>query len=120
MERDSFIFYRSFFEAIDGLPVENQAHIYKAISGYALNGELIELDVWENAVFKTIKSQIDANNERFLNGCKGGEYGKLGGAPKGNQNARKKKQPENNPQNNPKTTHQKNEGKNGEKQKQPV
>ncbi len=119
MERDSFIFYRSFFEAIDGLPVENQAHIYKAISGYALNGELIELDVWENAVFKTIKSQIDANNERFLNGCKGGEYGKLGGAPKGNQNARKKKQPENNPQNNPKTTHQKNEGKNGEKQKQP-
>jgi len=119
VERDSFIFYRSFFEAIDGLPVENQAHIYKAISGYALNGELIELDVWENAVFKTIKSQIDANNERFLNGCKGGEYGKLGGAPKGNQNARKKKQPENNPQNNPKTTHQKNEGKNGEKQKQP-
>ena len=67
------------------MPVENQAHIYKAISGYALNGELIELDVWENAVFKTIKSQIDANNERFLNGCKGGEYGKLGGAPKGNQ-----------------------------------
>lgn len=115
MERESFIFYRSFFEAIDGLPTENQAHIYKAISCYALNGELIELDVWENAVFKTIKSQIDANNERFLNGCKGGEYGKLGGAPKGNQNARKKKQPKNNPQNNPpeKT------GETSEKQKQP-
>ncbi len=97
MERDSFIFYRSFYEAIDGLLTENQAHIYKAIFCYALNGETIELDVWENAVFKTIKSQIDANNERFLNGCKGGEYGKLGGRPKKNESEKK-------PQENPKET----------------
>ena len=76
---------------------ENQAHIYKAIFCYALNGETIELDVWENAVFKTIKSQIDANNERFLNGCKGGEYGKLGGRPKKNESEKK-------PQENPKET----------------
>ncbi|MCI8499240.1 MAG: hypothetical protein HFE28_01330 [Clostridia bacterium] len=108
MERDSFIFYRSFFEAIDGLPVENQAHIYKAIFCYALNGETIELDVWENAVFKTIKSQIDANNERFLNGCKGGEYGKLGGRPKKNESEKKPqenpKETPNKPQENPKET----------------
>lgn len=87
MERESFIFYRSFYEAVDGLPIENQAHIYKAISCYALNGDQIELDVWETAVFKTIKSQIDANIKRYENGCKGG-------APKGNKNARK--QPKNN------------------------
>jgi hypothetical protein len=108
VERDSFIFYRSFFEAIDGLPVENQAHIYKAIFCYALNGETIELDVWENAVFKTIKSQIDANNERFLNGCKGGEYGKLGGRPKKNESEKKPqenpKETPNKPQENPKET----------------
>ena len=108
MERDSFIFYRSFYEAIDGLPTENQAHIYKAIFCYALNGETIELDVWENAVFKTIKSQIDANNERFLNGCKGGEYGKLGGRPKKNESEKKPqenpKETPNKPQENPKET----------------
>ncbi len=108
MERDSFIFYRSFYEAIDGLLTENQAHIYKAIFCYALNGETIELDVWENAVFKTIKSQIDANNERFLNGCKGGEYGKLGGRPKKNESEKKPqenpKETPNKPQENPKET----------------
>ena len=108
MERDSFIFYRSFYEAIDGLLTENQAHIYKAIFCYALNGETIELDVWENAVFKTIKSQIDANNERFLNGCKGGEYGKLGGRPKKNESGKKPqenpKETPNKPQENPKET----------------
>jgi hypothetical protein len=108
VERDSFIFYRSFYEAIDGLLTENQAHIYKAIFCYALNGETIELDVWENAVFKTIKSQIDANNERFLNGCKGGEYGKLGGRPKKNESEKKPqenpKETPNKPQENPKET----------------
>lgn len=44
------------------------------------------------------KPQIDANIRRRENGRKGAEFGKLGGAPKGNQNARKQ------PQNNPKTT----------------
>lgn len=108
MERESFIFYRSFFEAIDGLPTENQAHIYKAISCYALNGEIIELDVWENAVFKTIKSQIDANNIKFTNGCKGGEYGKLG-AEYGKRGGRPRKKesnqnpPDNEIKNPPKT-----------------
>lgn len=78
MERESFIFYRSFYEAVDGLPLENQAHIYKAIASYALNGDIIELNQWENALFKTIRPQLDANQKRFENGCKGAEYGKLG------------------------------------------
>ncbi len=93
--RDSFVFYRSFFEAIDELPIENQAHLYKAIASYALNSEIVNLTQWENALFKTICPQLDANQKRYENGCKGEKYGKLGGAPKGNKNA--KKQPQNNP-----------------------
>lgn len=105
MERESFIFYRSFYEAVDSLPLENQARIYKAIASYALNGEIIKLNQWENALFKTIRPQLDANQKRFENGCKGAEYGKLGGAPKGNQNARKNpKTTPKQPQDNPKTT----------------
>ena len=35
--RDSFIFYRSFYDAIKTLPPENQAKIYNAIFDYSLN-----------------------------------------------------------------------------------
>ena len=39
MARDSFIFYRSFLEAIKCMPSEVQAEIYPAIVEYALNGK---------------------------------------------------------------------------------
>ena len=35
MARDSFIFYRSFYEAIKEVPEDSQLQIYKAISIYA-------------------------------------------------------------------------------------
>ena len=102
MTRDHFIFYRSFYEAINKLPPENQLQVYKTVMEYALNGEILEVDAVTSALFTVIRPQIDANNKRYENGCKGAAYGKKGGAPKGNQNARKITP--NQPQNNGKTT----------------
>lgn len=87
MHRDSFIFYRSFFEAIDEADDNSQLALYRAIVRYALNGEEPELKGMVKALWIAVKPQLDANTKRFLNGCRGG-------APKGNTNARK--QPKNN------------------------
>ena len=103
-ERDSFVFYRSFKRSIDALPENLQIHLYKAITEYGLeltepSFDDIESGFALNAVWMSIKPQLDANYRKFLNGNKGREYGILGGAPMGNQNARKHPI-----QNNPKTT----------------
>lgn len=95
---DSFIFYRSFLEAIEEADDKCQLQLYRAISLYALNREEPQLKGMVKAVWMVIKPQIDANFRRYVNGCKGAPHGKKGGAPKGNSNARKQ------PQNNPKTT----------------
>ena len=72
MERDSFIFYRSFAEAIDDLPDNEQLEVYRAIKEYALNEREIELTGAVKGFFKLIKPQIIANNRRYKNGTKGG------------------------------------------------
>ena len=82
MMRDSFIFYDSFYAAICELPDDIQLQVYTAVMRFALKGEEPDLTGVAKAVFLLIKPQIAANNRRFENGCKGG-------APKGNQNARK-------------------------------
>lgn len=86
MERDSFVFYRSFEECIAELSPEVQIECYKAIVHYALDGIEPNADGVVMAMFKAIKPQIDANNKRFIDGKKGAEYGKLGGRPKKDKN----------------------------------
>ena len=72
MERDSFIFYRSFLEAIKCMPSEVQAEIYPAIVEYALNGkEPKGLSDIAKGVFILIKPVMDANNARSEGGKKG-------------------------------------------------
>lgn len=92
MQRDSFIFYRSFYEAINDLPEKSQLKVYKAICEMSLNFDEIDLSGLSLTIFKLIKPQLEANNKRYINGSKGG-------APKGNQNATKRQ-----PKNNRKTT----------------
>lgn len=82
MKRDSFVFYRSFFEAIQKLRKTDQLKVYSQLCKYALDQELEENDGPAGAIFDLIKPQIDANNQRYVNGKKGAEYGKLGGRPK--------------------------------------
>ncbi len=70
--RDSFIFYRSFFEAISDLPAKNQLELYQAIAKYSLELQETELSGLSNTIWKLIKPQLDANNKRFFDGSKGG------------------------------------------------
>lgn len=84
MARDSFVFYRSFFEAISLMPPEVQAEVYPALVEYALNGkEPKGLSDIAQGVFILVKPNIDASITRIENGKK---FGKLGGRPtkKGN------------------------------------
>lgn len=89
LERESFVFYRSFFEAIKDLPPKDQATLFCAVCELALNGKEVELSGINKTIFTLIKPQIEANTRRYLNGIKGKDFGGLGGAPKGNQNAKK-------------------------------
>jgi hypothetical protein len=86
--RDSFIFYSSFSESLNELDDAMQLTLYKAITGYALSGVEPNLTGVEKAIFKLIKPQLDANNKRFENGCKGGR-------PKKNQEETEEKPNEN-------------------------
>lgn len=80
MARDSFVFYRSFFEAIKRMPPEVQTEVYPAIVEYALDGkEPKGLSDIAQGVFILVKPNIDASIQRIENGKK---FGKLGGRPK--------------------------------------
>ena len=68
MARDSFIFYRSFYDAINELPKENQADTYSAIAKYALDQEETELTGISKAIFSLVKPQLDANYKKYENG----------------------------------------------------
>jgi hypothetical protein len=73
MDRESFIFYRSFYEAIKCMPTDVQAEIYPAICEYALFGKLPKnLSEVAKGMFTLIKPNIDVNTARFENGKKGG------------------------------------------------
>ena len=70
--RDSFIFYRSFFEAAEDLTPEEKCAMFDAICDYALNFVEPSLEGTPKMAFRLIKPQLDANIARFNNGQKGG------------------------------------------------
>lgn len=83
-EKESFVFYRSFADSINFLPTNLQLPLYKAITAYALDLEEPDFSTCADryvleALWAGIKPQLDANYQRYLNGCKGG-------APKGSRN----------------------------------
>ena len=70
--RDSVLFYRSFYEAIQTLPDEERLKAYEYIIGYGLNGAEPEAGSAAYGIYIMAKAQVDANNKRFLNGSRGG------------------------------------------------
>ncbi len=72
MARDSFIFYRSYYEAMSGLKDKDKLQLFKAISELSLNNNEVQLTGICKNIFIAIKPQIVANSERYENGKKGG------------------------------------------------
>lgn len=69
--KESFIFYRSFYEALKELSKEDRVEIVDAICELALNETEVELKGGiQKAMFALIKPQIEANNKRYVNGCR--------------------------------------------------
>ena len=77
VKREGFVFYRSFYEAINCLkkPVEKWAAM-EAIILYALDGIESESSGVADMALAFVKPQIDANNRRYENGKKGGRKSK--------------------------------------------
>ena len=83
--RDSFVFYRGFYDAAQDLEDDARLKFYDAVIEYALNGaETLKERSAARAIFKAIKPQIDVNNQRYENGKKGGRP-KTNAKPKQNQ-----------------------------------
>lgn len=100
-EKKSFVMYDSFVEAMMHLDDAEFRECVMKIRDYALEGVCAESASQNiNIIMALAKPNLDAARRRYMasieNGKKGAEYGKLGGAPKGNQNARKK-QPQKQP-----------------------
>lgn len=73
MERDSFIFYKSFYEATKDLPDNIKLEVLTAIAEYALYGKEPEnLKPYARCVFVLVKPLLSANISRYENGKKGG------------------------------------------------
>ena len=94
-DKKSFVFYDSFLSAMKHLNDAEFRECVLKIRDYALE------DVDEessspmvNVIMAMAKPNLDSAKRRYMasveNGKKDAEYAKLGGAPKGNQNARKK------------------------------
>ena len=99
-QRESFVFYRSFFEALQGCPDEIRLAVYEEMMQYALYPDYTpKLDGVGKALFTLIRPQIDANVKKRENGQKGAEYGKMG-AEYGKMGGRPRK-PQEPPQNPP-------------------
>ena len=87
--------YDSFLEAMKHLNDAEFRECVLKIRDYALEGIEDESEYpMVNVIMSLAKPNLEAARRRYEtsieNGKKGAEFGKLGGAPKGNQNARKK------------------------------
>ena len=93
--KKSFVMYDSFLEAMKHLNDAEFRECILRIRDYALEDiDEESQSPYVNIILAMAKPNIDSARRRYMasveNGKKGAEFGTLGGAPKGNQNARKK------------------------------
>ena len=108
MERKYFTFYKSFAESLLKCDEKTQYEVIRAMIDYSFYNKEVELNGVADALWVLIKPVLDANNKKFDNGCKGGEFGKLGGRPK------TPKKPQENPTQTPMVIKSKNNDKENE------
>ena len=98
MERKYFTFYRSFADSIFEFDEKTQFDLLRAIIKYSLYDEEVKLEGVSKSVWHLIKPVLDSSKKNYINGCKGAEYGSLGGRPK------TPKKPQENPEKTPTQT----------------
>lgn len=68
-ERQSFTFFRSFFDAIEDLSPKNRSIMYRNIIYFSFNGELPDVISGKNkTIWKLIEPIIDKSLKQFYNG----------------------------------------------------
>jgi len=85
-------FYFSWHDAMDELTLEQYGRVSKAINDYCFYGkhpDLAEFSAIEKSIYKMSVPNVDSSNAAKVDGKRGGEKSRGGGAPSGNQNARK-------------------------------
>ena len=65
MNKEAFVFYGSWCEAIKKLPVEIRTEIYEATIHYGLTGNIDTLSPMAELAFGFIKNDIDRNNKTY-------------------------------------------------------
>lgn len=75
MEREGFVFYRSFYDAIKNMEDAVCASCFRALCEYGLNGNDAVDDPIAAAILTMAKPNIDKNNKKYENGKKGAAYG---------------------------------------------
>ena len=68
VKRDSFIFYKSFYEAIKELPESEQNLVLNSIMEYHFLGKEKSLSGIPSAIWQLIRPQLDSNNRKYING----------------------------------------------------
>lgn len=82
-ERGQFTFYRSFWEAIKGLPKKDRLPILEAIISYALDGVVPSgLSQSQSAFFLLVKPNLDSARKKAASGKQGGSKPKANGKQK--------------------------------------
>ena len=91
--KDSFVFYLSQYEAVKDLENEQLGRLFRAIFEKQLGNEVVlENDI--KIAFNFINNQMVVDRAKYLKKCETlKSNAKKGGAPKGNKNASKQKQP---------------------------
>lgn len=81
VSRESYVFYKSFYESIDSLPTkEMQADAYKALMEYGFFGREPSSDNIGYTMWLAFRKQMDVNQKRYENSKKGGRPKKASNA----------------------------------------
>ena len=80
--QDSFVFYRSFFEALKNVPKKHRLDVYDAVFAYVFESQEPSLSGVPRSLWELIRPQLDASNRRYENAKRGAEHGKKGGRPR--------------------------------------
>lgn len=82
-KRDSYIFYRSFEDALRTLPPDEELKLRRSIADFSLDFKKPkDLGGIAKTIWNLMEPNLNANNNRYINGLKGSEHGKKGGRPK--------------------------------------